>query len=110
MQKIKCAYSQCQNESIEEHTGRHKRYCCDACKQAAYRDRKGGSPRRRREKFTISVSTLENVIIETWATGDGQGAAALIELGIRLIMPLDMQRIEREVEKRQKKQTAMPVF
>ena len=110
MQKIKCAYSQCQNESTEEHTGRHKRYCCDACKQAAYRDRKGSSPRKRREKFMLTTSGLERIIIETWTNGDGVGAAALMELGIRLVMPLDMQYIENQVDKKQQQMLQMPRF
>lgn len=106
MQKVKCANPKCQNIALDEHTGRHKRYCSDACKQAAYRDRKGASPRKRREKFTLYTSTLERLIIETWANGDGQGAAALMELGFKLCMPLDMLRIESQVEKAQAKARA----
>ena len=109
MNKIKCAYSQCQNESTEEHTGRHKRYCSDKCKQAAYRDRKGSSPKKRKEKFTITTSSLERIIIEVWAGGDGVGAAALMDLGWRLAMPLDMQYIEKQVERTQQTKQ-MPVF
>lgn len=101
MKKIKCSNPQCRNETTEEHTGRHKRYCSDACKQAAYRDRKGASPRKRKEKFTLTTSGLERIIIETWAGGDGQGAAALMELGFRLAMPLNMLYIESQVEKKQ---------
>lgn len=106
MYKIKCANPQCRNETTEEHTGRHKRYCSDACKQAAYRDRKGASHRKRKEKFTLYTSTLERLIIETWAGGDGQGAAALMELGFKLAMPLNMLHIESQVEKLQAKARA----
>lgn len=106
MNKIKCSNPKCQNIALDEHTGRHKRYCSDACKQAAYRDRKGASPRKRREKFTLYTSTLERLIIETWAGGDGQGAAALMELGFKLAMPLNMLHIESQVEKLQAKARA----
>jgi hypothetical protein len=106
MKQIKCANPKCQNTALDEGTGRHKKYCSDKCKQAAYRDRKGASPRKRREKFTLYTSTLERLIIDTWAGGDGQGAAALMELGFKLCMPLDMLRIESQVEKAQAKARA----
>lgn len=101
MQEIKCSRPGCTNTALDENTGRHKKYCSDACKQAAYRDRHGSSPRQRREKFTITTSSLERIIIEFWAAGDGRGASALMELGFRLLMPLDMLYIESQVEKRQ---------
>ena len=101
MNKIKCANPQCRNETTEEHTGRHKRYCSDACRQAAYRDRKGASPRKRKEVNTIYTSTLESFIIDTWASGDGQGAAAVMELAFKVGAPINMLYIESQVEKRQ---------
>ena len=110
MQQIKCSRPGCHNTALDDSTGRHKRYCSDKCKQAAYRDRNGASPRSRKEKFTITTSGLERIIIETWAAGDGQGAAALIDLGIRLLMPLNMLYIESQVEKRQAQAPALPRF
>ena len=94
MKKIKCSNPQCRNETTEEHTGRHKRYCSDKCKQAAYRDRKGASPRKRKEVNTVYTSTLEKMIIEFWSSGDGAGANALMELAIRIGAPINMLYIE----------------
>jgi len=106
MNKIKCANPNCQGETTEEHTGRHKRYCSDACKQAAYRDRKGASPRKRKEVNTVYTSTLEKMIIEFWSSGDGAGANALMELAIRICAPINMLYIESQVEKNQAKARA----
>ena len=85
-----CQRNDCYNE-IEQHTrkgGRQRKYCSDACRQKALRDRRGQSDRRKKDVYKVYRSTVERHIREAIEQGL-TGEQALRKLANTLLMDIE---------------------
>ena len=89
--------SVCGRDTRNLSTGRKRRYCSDACKQDAYRQRRYGGDDDRRMFAThsrVDVATLERMVGEYLANDESERAAAIRELAVRIGANLSEKSIE----------------